>query len=58
MTSSGPTVSSKLLLLAGLLYVGVGFGYIRQTQWPEAGAWFCYALANGFFAYRAFTQGN
>ena len=51
-------MSSKLLLLAGLLYVGVGFGYIRQTQWPEAGAWFCYALANGFFAYRAFTQGN
>lgn len=51
-------MSSKLLLLAGLLYVGVAFGYVRNTQWPEAGAWLCYAFANGFFAYRAFTQGN
>lgn len=51
-------MSSKLLFLAGVIYVGVAFGFLRERSWPEAGAWFCYALANGFFAWRAATQGN
>ncbi len=51
-------MSSKFLILAGLLYVGVAYGYLRNAQYPECGAWACYAIANWCFAARAYLQGN
>lgn len=51
-------MSSKFLLIAGVLYVGVAIGYWRNGQNFEAGAWAFYACANWCFAARAYLQGN
>lgn len=48
-------MSPSLLLVAALLYLGVGVGYYRTQQPGMALAFVAYALANVGFAWDAWT---